>query len=376
MHSDRAQEDKHPHNAGTRAAALAVLILAGTGAAHAETLESIPGFTAAGGTQQSFARIVNHSAKPGTVRIEGVDDLGQRYGPVTLAMEAGQTRHFNSDDLERGNEGKGLARGLGTGIGNWRLALASDLRFEALAYMRTEDGFLTSIHDLAPATSEGPGHRYRIATFNPGSNRSQVSYLRLGNPGNETATVTITGIDDRGASPGTPVQIVLAPGASRTLSAQVLESGDGLDGALGDGEGKWALTVGSDQPVHAMSLLRSPTGHLTNLSAVPSGRNTLVPLFPSAGGHVQGFVRVINHSDEAGTVTVTASGENCPQRADWTIFFGTCPARIIARVSGSRMGAETPAGDRLGGWARSGSARMPTTGTGRAGSRSDLGRTR
>ena len=70
------------------------------------------------------------------------------------------------------------------------------------------------------------------------------------------------------------------------------------------------------------------------------------------------------------------SGENCPQRADWTIFSGTCPARITARVSGSGMGAEAPAGGRLGGWARSGSARMPTTGTGRAGARSDLGRAR
>ena len=45
------------------------------------------------------------------------------------------------------------------------------------------------------------------------------------------------------------------------------------------------------------------------------------------------------------------SGENCPQRADWTIFSGTCPARITARVSGSGMGAEAPAGGRLGGWA-------------------------
>ena len=66
---------------------------------------------------------------------------------------------------------------------------------------------------------------------------------------------------------------------------------------------------------------------------------------------------------------VIVSGENCPQRADWTIFSETCPARITARVSGSGMGAEAPAGDRLGGWARSGSARMPTTGTGRADSR-------
>ena len=38
---------------------------------------------------------------------------------------------------------------------------------------------------------------------------------------------------------------------------------------LGDGSGKWQLTITSDVPVVAMSLLRSPTGHLTNLSTAP-----------------------------------------------------------------------------------------------------------
>ena len=42
-----------------------------------------------------------------------------------------------------------------------------------------------------------------------------------------------------------------------------------LDGALGDGSGKWQLLVESDHPVMAMSLLKSPTGHLTNLSTAP-----------------------------------------------------------------------------------------------------------
>ncbi|MDD9961867.1 MAG: hypothetical protein OXU70_07210, partial [Gammaproteobacteria bacterium] len=40
-----------------------------------------------------------------------------------------------------------------------------------------------------------------------------------------------------------------------------------VEGALGDGAGKWRLKVASDGPIHVMSLLRSPTGHLANLSA-------------------------------------------------------------------------------------------------------------
>ena len=54
------------------------------------------------------------------------------------------------------------------------------------------------------------------------------------------------------------------------MGAWDLESGaEGLDGALGDGAGKWQLMIESDSPVAAMSLLRSPTGHLTNLSTAP-----------------------------------------------------------------------------------------------------------
>ena len=42
-----------------------------------------------------------------------------------------------------------------------------------------------------------------------------------------------------------------------------------MDGALGDGVGKWSLDVNADNPIHVLSLLESPTGHLTNLSTKP-----------------------------------------------------------------------------------------------------------
>ena len=136
-----------------------------------------------------------------------------------------------------------------------------------LAYIRTEDGFLTAMHDVAPSGEAG----HRVVTFNPGRNINQVSRLRLVNPGDVPAEVSIEGTDDKGASPGGAVELSLAPGASRTLTAQELESGDaeGLSGALGTGGGKWRLSVMSDRPVQVMSLLSSPTGHLTNLSTVP-----------------------------------------------------------------------------------------------------------
>ena len=129
---------------------------------------------------QGFARVINHSGDAGEVRIEPVDDTGVPYGPLTLSIDGHQTVHFNSNDLEDGNPGKGLTGSTGAGTGDWRLTLTSDLDVEVLSYIRTTDGFLTAMHDVAPESE--PGVR-RVVIFNPGSNTSQVSRLRLLNTG-------------------------------------------------------------------------------------------------------------------------------------------------------------------------------------------------
>ena len=64
--------------------------------------------------------------------------------------------------------------------------------------------------------------------------------------------------------------VTVPAGMALDLSATDLEAGaEGVDGVLGDGTGKWRLRVTSEKPVAAMSLLASPTGHLTNLSTAP-----------------------------------------------------------------------------------------------------------
>ena len=211
---------------------------------------------------QGFVRVINYSATAGTVRIEGFDDEGTPAAPVSLDISANTVVHFNSEDLEHGNVGKGISAGIGAGTGEWHLRLRSTLELEVLAYIRTTDGFLTSVHDLVPGTAEG----HRVAVFNPGSNANQVSRLRLINPGDAAATVRIEGIDDRGDAPGGSVRLDVPARGARTVTAHALESGEGVDGALGDGAGKWRLTLTADRPIEAMSLLSSPTGHLTNLS--------------------------------------------------------------------------------------------------------------
>ena len=278
-------------------------------------------FPAAGhAVYEGFVRVINHSPRAGRVVVRATDDAGRRHDPVTLAIGAAEVRPFNSRDLEHGNAAKGLSAGIGAGSGDWRLALGSNLDIEVLGYARTRDGFVTTLHDLAPRT----GHTRAVAIFNPGSNRDQVSFLRLVNDGDTTAEVTVRGIDDAGLSPGGDVSVSLPPGAATTLSAADLEAGDGANGALGDGAGKWRLTVESAQPVYALSLLESPTGHLTNLSSgavTPVAGTHAVPLFPAAADADgrQGFVRVVNRDDRAATVTVTARDDGGGTEASTTL---------------------------------------------------------
>ena len=263
--------------------------------------------SAATSAYHGFVRVTNHSLRLGRVVVHATDDEGRRHGPVTLSLGAHATVPFNSQDLEYGNPAKGLSHGIGAGSGDWRLDFGSNLDIELLGYARTADGFVTTLHELAPRTAD-----VRVVPFlNPGSNTAQVSLLRLVNHGTETAEVRVTGVDDQGRSPGTTVRSSVGPGTVRTLTAAELEAGEGVTGALGDGFGKWRLAVDSAESVYVMSLLESPTGHLTNLSSGPvaamAGTHT-VPLFPAAGDPLgrQGFVRVLNLEDRSGSATVAA----------------------------------------------------------------------
>ncbi len=78
-----------------------------------------------------------------------------------------------------------------------------------LGYARTWDGFVTTLHELAPRAADDRA----VAIFNPGSNRAQVSRLRLVNHDDETAEVALRGVDDQGRSPGGDVLLTLAPRA-------------------------------------------------------------------------------------------------------------------------------------------------------------------
>ena len=264
-----------------------VMSLLSSPTGHLTNLSSVP--VAAGGSHrvalfpsasdpngQGFVRVINRSEEAGEVGIAAIDDFGVKRGELALAIGALGAAHFNSDDLELGNPEKGLTGSTGAGNGDWRLELTSELDLEVLSFIRTADGFLTSMHEVVSIE----GQRHRVPIFNPARNVNQVSRLRLVNLGEENADVAIVGVDDRGEIT-TPLQASILPGAARTFTAADLESAFTTNSLLPP-LGKWRLWVESRdptgsligpfsdlrQPILAMSLLESPTGHLTNLSSV------------------------------------------------------------------------------------------------------------
>ena len=215
-------------------------------------------------TRQGFVRVVNESEESGSVRVFAFDDGGHAPDPIEIRLGAGQVVHFNSEDLEYGNAGKGVEGGVGTPVqGDWRLDVETDLAVRVLAFVRHGGGFLTAMHDMLPRDAAG---RLVAHTFNPGGNMNRAGSLRLVNTGANDESVSIDGVDDQGGNAG-PVTLTLPAGESRTLSAFDLENGaQGLNGTLGDGAGKWRLLITAGSSVVGMSLLESAGGRLTNIS--------------------------------------------------------------------------------------------------------------
>ena len=300
-----------------------VFLLGWAPASLAQQQQHLPLVNSADRAQQGFVRIINRSDEAGTVRIHAVDDGGDRFGPIQMSLGRLATVHFNSTDLEDGNPGKGLSRGVGDGDGDWRLELTSDLDIETLTYIRTSDGFLTSMHDVVQGRivegDDDDSLVYHVQFFNPGKNRNQASRLRLINPIGVENMVTISARDDRGnPAPGGDVTVTLAAHEARTITAAQLESGHtGLEGSLGVGSGKWQLFVSAEASAHGEArplqvvnmLLATATGHLSNLSSSGPGND------PNRGGDGVDYIAggagddVLNPGDNAERYDVVFGSE-------------------------------------------------------------------
>ena len=290
---------------------------------------SVPLMLAPDSERQGFVRIINGTGRNGSVRVTAVDDAGNAASPIEIELPAGASVHFNSDDLADGNAAKGI-RGIGQPQqGHWRLRVEAAEGVKVMAFVRTRAGFLTAMHDVLPRNDQG---RLVAWMLNPGSNRIQESSLRLVNTGTNSERVSIRGTDDRNRSAG-PVTLTLPAGQARTMTAFDLENGaQGLTGSLGDGGGKWRLTIEAGQAVMGMGLLATPGGPITNISTIGLPPMVRAPSEPddeddqgnsfanavnlAVGGQVSGSIDPAGESDyyririsESGTLTVYTSGD-------------------------------------------------------------------
>ena len=249
-------------------------------AAHAQTqteyVSEVPYFLSSSHPSgEGFLRIVNWSRESASLTIRAIDETGTVGDVVTLDVPNGQARHVNSTDLEFGNSDKGLVGSAGTGTGDWRVEVVSNrLSVEVHSFVRTLDGFLTSMGEIPSAytlSSQPNLLFFDLPIVNPARNTKQISKLRITNHEDQQIPVALLGFDGVGRSSGCTVRV--PAGATEIFDATQLEGGSVCRGqgetGFGAGEGKWYLiaAVNDEHRITVVNVMESPTGHLSNLSS-------------------------------------------------------------------------------------------------------------
>ena len=311
--------------------------------------------------QQTFLRIVNRSTAAGEVTLAGIDDSGMAStGTVTLTLEPNESRQMTIQDLEKGNVGKGLTGSLGSGSGKWRLTIQSALDLKIMSLIRSKNGFLTNLSAVVEGNSND-GHIIYFA--NPGSNLTNQTFLRIINTTTETGTVTVSAVDDTGnIAPGGDLTFELGANAATQLTTKDLENGNldkGLNGMLGLGDGRWVLTVSAEFDLTVMSLVRTPSGFLTNLSSttpVEVDVNQVWIFNPASNTNQRSSLRLVNMSGAQGSVTISGiddAGNSAPD-GEVTFYIPAGSAMAISAIDlengNADLGLVGSLGDGAGKW--------------------------
>ena len=253
--------------------------------------------------RQGMLRLVNRSSHVGEVTIQAIDDRGTMAEALTFAIEGNSVFQLNSVELERGNAANGLSTGTGPGQGEWSLWLTSTVNLDAQAYIKAQDGYVTSVIETAPKIDGD----VVVANLSEAIDGHTQDVLRLVNVNAEPAMVVISRFDELNRSRG-ELTVELPPRQAKTYSAHELATGaaPGLSGSLGKSPGDGQLSVRADPGVLVMSFSVSDAGHLTSL---PSGtKSRAVPLFLAASDPYgrQGVLRVVNRESRSGKVRIQA----------------------------------------------------------------------
>ena len=163
----------------------------------------------------------------------------------------------------------------------------------------------------------------------PSSNDVQQGFIRMRNTNSEAVAVTITGVDDAGATGASQLTLTIAAGASQQLNSDDIEDGNagkGLTGALGDGFGNWRLAIVSDLDIEISGFIRTTDGFLTQVDAVVAdefGTTHNIPIFnPASNTNQVSKLRIINTSNINNTFIVSGvddSGANSDSNVSFTL---------------------------------------------------------
>lgn len=93
--------------------------------------------------QQSSLRLINYDLEAATVEVIGVDEDGNRRGPVSFEIPPAEVRTLTSQQLENGDEG--LMGTLGDGAGKWQLYIISENPLSVMNLLETPTGHLTNL---------------------------------------------------------------------------------------------------------------------------------------------------------------------------------------------------------------------------------------
>ena len=211
-------------------------------------------------------RILNHSSTSGQISVVGFDDEGIAHGPATIDISRNNNISVYSEDLESGGTTY-VRQPLGSGRGNWRLELTSNINFEAISYSVTQEGLLSSL----TSTVQGENGCWRVPFFYSTDNDIK-SLLRITNLRKTIARITIGGRNDSGTTTANSTEFDLDGDASITITADELTNGTSKFEAILDPnyEGSWQLAVASNTRIEVMNLLVNSRSELSNISRRPN----------------------------------------------------------------------------------------------------------
>lgn len=306
--------------------------------------------------QRSFIRVVNRSAATGEVVVSAVDDAGMPApgGDVRFSLAANAALNFNAEDYSNGNPDKGIQGAFGTGTGKWRLTVTSALNLEVMSLIRTPDGFVTDLSNIAPRVAADDDSDRLLLAVNPGNRIAQQGLIRLVNSSGLAEHVVLSAVDDSGTRAPGEVAVDVAPFGALQLLSSDLEQGNpdkGLTGAFGSGQGRWQINMTPSVRVEAQSLLRVPGGFLTNLSAsAPHESRFAARLWifnPGSNDQQRSILRLINRSDAAGAALIEAIDDAGQPAPGGSIFVDLAP-RAAVELDASELETGSAASGLIG----------------------------